>query len=114
MGYMKNEMIEKNALEFFLESARAGTLDEYYPGMEGKRTQREMLVDTRGNTETTEGTIHMFDGVQVFVPDQIFMLTQPVVEPIGTDYYLKNDFQQQQNYTLGMNSYFDADADFYS
>ena len=114
MGYMKDKMIEKNALEFFLESARAGTLDEYYPGMEGKRTQREMLVDTRGNTETAEGTIYMFDYVQVFVPDVIFMLSQPTVERIGSEYLFDDSFMLNRYCEKAMNSYYAAEADFYS
>ena len=110
MGYVKNQMIKQHELEFFIESAKAGTLDEYYPDKEGKRTKREMLIDTRGNTETTDGTIYMFEGVQVFVPDEVFMLTQPVVERIGTDYGLRNDFHQQQNYELAMDEYYHTDA----
>ena len=86
MGYMKNQMLEEHELEFFLESAKAGTLEEYYPNEVGKRSTREMLIDTRGNTEETSGTLYKYHGVQVFVPDHIFMLTQPIIEPLGTEY----------------------------
>ena len=86
MGYIKNQMLAEHELEFFIESAKAGTLEEYYPNEHGKRSTREMLIDTRGNTEETPGTVYEYDGVQVFVPDQIFMLTQPIIEPLGTEY----------------------------
>ena len=86
MGYMKNQMLAEHELEFFLESAKAGTQEEYYPNEHGKRSTREMLIDTRGNTEETAGTLYKLDGVQVFVPDHVFLLTQPIVEPLGTEY----------------------------
>ncbi len=86
MGYHKNQMLAEHELEFFLESAKAGTLEEYYPNEVGERSTREMLIDTRGNTEETAGTLYKYEGVQVFVPDQIFMLTQPIIEPLGTEY----------------------------
>ena len=82
MGYHKQAALAADDLNWFLESARAGTLDEYYWSLEATRTSRMMAIDTRGTLEEQEGLLYRLSDVAVFVPDDIFGMTQPIVEQL--------------------------------
>jgi hypothetical protein len=82
MGYHKQAALAADELNWFLESARAGTIDEYYWSLEGTPTSRMMAIDTRGTLEEQEGLLYRLSNVAVFVPDHIFGMTQPIVEQL--------------------------------
>jgi hypothetical protein len=82
MGYHKQAAIAADDLNWFLESARAGTIDEYYWSLEGTPTSRMMAIDTRGTLEEHTGLVYRFEDVAVFVPDHIFGIVQPIVEQL--------------------------------
>ena len=84
MGYVKQQHIHEVELSFFLESAKAGTIEEHYPSLEGTFETRYLPIDTRGNHEDHTGIVYPFGDVQVFVPDECCMMIQPIVEPLGT------------------------------
>jgi hypothetical protein len=86
MGYHKNAQFEADELDFFLESARADTIDEYYPDLEGRRTTRMLPIDTRGSFEETDGTLYRFTNSVVFVPDDILGMVQPVVTHVSSSH----------------------------
>ena len=82
MGYHKQAALAAEDLNWFLESARAGTIDEYYWSLEGTPTSRMMAIDTRGTLEKQDGLLYRLSDVAVFVPDHIFGMTQPLVEQL--------------------------------
>ena len=82
MGYHKQAALAADELNWFLESARAGTIDEYYWSLEGTPATRMMPIDTRGTLEEQEGLLYRLSNVAVFVPDHIFGMTQPIVEQL--------------------------------
>jgi len=86
MGYVKQQHIAEMELEFFLESAKAGTIEEHYPSLEGTFETRNLPIDTRGNHEDRSGIVYPFGDVQVFVPDECWMMIQPIVEQRSLTY----------------------------
>ena len=86
MGYVKQQHIAEVELEFFLESAKAGTIEEHYPSLEGTFETRNLPIDTRGNHEDRSGIVYPFGDVQVFVPDECWMMIQPIVEQRSLTY----------------------------
>ena len=85
MGYMKDQLLAEQELDFFIDSAKSGHIDEHYPNINCEFAERNMPIDTRGNFEAQTGLLYQYCGVQVFVPDHIFMLVQPIVEPLPTN-----------------------------
>ena len=81
MGYHKQQYIAQCELDYFIESAKAGTIDEHYPDMDYDVTTRHMPIDTRGNFEEKQGFLYDFGNVNIFVPDECWMMVQPIVEP---------------------------------
>jgi hypothetical protein len=45
MGYVKQQHIDEMELEFFIESAKAGTIEEHYPSLEGTFETRNLPID---------------------------------------------------------------------
>ena len=82
MGYMKDKLIDQQELDWFMDCAKTGDIDWHYPNLEGELAERNMPIDTRGNFEEQMGLVYTFGDVQVFVPEHIFMLVQPIVEPL--------------------------------
>ena len=82
MGYHKQAALAADDLNWFLESARAGTIEEYYWSIEGTPASRMMAIDTRGTLEEHEGLLYRLSDVAVFVPDHIFGMAQPIVEQL--------------------------------
>jgi hypothetical protein len=80
MGMAKTYMIEQEAIEFFLESAKADTLDEYFWNLEGLPQTRSLRIDAEGNREEHDGMLYTVCDRDIFVPDHIFGFIQPVVE----------------------------------
>ena len=44
MGYVKQQHIDEMELEFFIESAKAGTIEEHYPSLEGTFETRNLPI----------------------------------------------------------------------
>ena len=81
MGYWKQKQIDDNDLEHFIDVAKAGMLHEEWPNLTCYSSERLLTIDTDGNTEVTSGAVYPFnDDVQVFVPDECWAMTQPIVE----------------------------------
>lgn len=80
MGRAKTYVIEQEAIEFFLESAKADTLDEYFWNLEGLPQTRSLRIDDKGNREEHDGMLYTVCDRDIFVPDHIFGFIQPIVE----------------------------------
>ena len=81
MGYHKQQYIAQCELDHFIDCAKDGTLSEEFPSLQGTSTIRHMPIDTRGNFEDIRGSLYDYDDVNIFVPDECWAMTQPIVEP---------------------------------
>ena len=81
MGYHKNQYIADCFVDDFIESAKSDELDLHFPNIDCELAVRHMPIDTRGNFEDQLGLVYDLGHVNVFVPDQLHMMVQPIVEP---------------------------------
>jgi hypothetical protein len=86
MGYHKQQYLDDCYVDDFIESAKSDELDMHFPHEEGTFTTRHMPIDTRGNFEDQQGFVYDLGHVNVFVPDHVHMMIQPIVEPKSATY----------------------------
>ena len=84
MGYVKHAAMVADDINWFIETARADNLDLYYPD-QGVPARRHMPIDTRGTLEEQDGLLYEVAGLSIFVPDHVFGLVQPKVEPAANN-----------------------------
>ena len=81
MGYMKQQYLDDCFVDAFIDSAKCDTLDMEFPQHDGELTVRYMPIDDKGNFEEQLGLVYDLGHVNVFVPDHILFMVQPIVEP---------------------------------